>query len=329
MTCPLRGNIILLSKYRFAVMTKRLFSSLLCLVSSLLCLGVASLAANAGAAEIDTAQLHKSVTELRAEIEQIRVVMGEPLPPSREVRLHDAVARHVFYQAQTLFRKSNQFAQQMAGVSRQSPRLAPEGNISSEDVLGVLKDTREQLGLVKSALGITEPVEEAKPDRRARPSDILYELIEAGRVINFISGRTVAWTTVYDRVLLAITYVGGALPEATRFPPVSPFEPGKFPQDVFGRLRQCMELSREPAAKHGVAVLRIEPIRRTEIGPTVIEVLDMATIVLSDLAELTYGMEAEDLPVPDYPYPNRVFPSHVYQLTGVLVAQMELLAGNG
>ena len=314
--------MIISLKYRPDVMTKRLFSSFLWLA-------VACLPANARSVEIDTAQLFKSVTELRAEIEQIRVVMGEPLPPSREVRLHDAVLRHVFYQAQTLFRKSNQFAQQMAGALRQPPRLASEGDIVFEDVLGVLNDTRKQLSLVKSALGITEPVEEAKLDRRARPSDVLYDLIEAGRVINFISGRTVAWSTVYDRVLLAITYVGGALPEPTRFPPVSPFEPGKFPQDVFGRLQKCMELSREPAAKHGVAVLRIEPIRRTEVGPTVIEVLDIATIVLSDLAELTYEMEAEDVPVPDYPrpHPNRVFPSHVYQLVGVLVAQLELLAG--
>ncbi|MDE0064406.1 MAG: hypothetical protein OXP09_18250 [Gammaproteobacteria bacterium] len=315
------GNIILLSKYRFAVMTKSLFSFLLCLA-------VTCFSANARTAEIDTAQLFTSVAELRAEIEQIRVVMGEPLPPSREVRIHDAVPRHVFYQAQTLFRKSNQFAQQMAGVSRQPPRLAPEGDIGSADVLGVLDDTRVQIGLVKTALGIDAPVAEAKLDRRARPSDVLYDIIEAGRVINFISGRTVDWTTVYDRVLLAITYVGGALPEADRFPPLSPFEPGKFPQDIIGRLQQCMELSREPAAEHGVAVLRVESIRRTEVGPTVIEVLDMATIVLSDLAELTYEMGAEDVPTPDYPRPNRVFPSHVFQLVGVLVAQLEMLAGN-
>ena len=145
-------------------------------------------------------------------------------------------------------------------------------------------------------------------------------------VINFISGRTVAWTSIYDRVLLAITYVGGALPEESRFPALPAFEPGKFPQDVFGRLQQCMELSRAPAAEHGVAVLRLESIRASEVGPTVIEAMDMATLVLSDLAELTYEMEAEDVPMPEYPHPSRVFPSHVFQLVGVLQAQLEMLA---
>ena len=296
------------------------------LLSSLLCLAAVFMAANVRSAEINVGELFKSVSELRAEVEQIRTVMGEPLPPSREYRIHDAVPRHVFYQAQTLFRKSNQFAQEIAGVSRQAPRLAPEGNIGSDDVLQVLNDSREQLGLVKAALGITEPVAEAKLDRRKRSSDVLYELIETGRVINFISGRTVAWTSIYDRVLLAITYVGGALPEEKRFPPLPAFEPGKFPQDVFGRLQQCMELSRSLAAEHGVAVLRLESIRASEVGPTVIEAMDMATLVLSDLAELTYEMEAEDVPLPEYPHPSRVFPSHVHQLVGVLQAQLEMLA---
>ena len=296
------------------------------LLSSLLCLAAAFLAVNARSAEINAGGLFKSVTELRAEVEQIRVLMGEPLPPSREYRLHDAVPRHVFYQAQTLFRKSNQFAQQVAGVSRQAARLAPEGNITSDDVQLVLNDAREQIGLVRAALGITEAVAEAKLDRRKRASDVLYELIEMGRLINFISGRTVAWSSIYDRLLLAITYVGGALPEGSRFPALPAFEAGKFPQDVFGRLQECMDLSRAPAEKHGVAVLRIESIRTSEVGPTVIEVMDMATIVLSDLAELTYEMEAEDVPMPAYPHPSRVFPSHVHQLVGVLQAQLEMLA---
>ena len=302
-------------------MSKRLFSSILYLA-------IAFTAVHARAAQIDAAQLFKSVSELRSEIEQIRVVMGEPLPPTREFRIYDAVPRHVFYQAQTLFRKSNQFAQQMAGVSRQSPRPAPEGDIGAEDVLVVLNDTREQLGLVKSTLGIEGTVPESKPDRRKRTSDVLHAIIEAGRDINFISRRYDAWSTIYDRVLLAITYVGGALPEESRFPPLPPFESGKFPQDVINRILDCMELSRTPAEQHDVAVLRLESIRRTEVGATAIEVLDMATIVLSDLAELTYTMKAEDVPIPDYAHPNRVFPSHVFQLVGVLQAQLEILAGS-
>lgn len=319
LTCAGCGNIIVLLQQRCVVMSKRLLSSLLCVAAVFM-------AANVRSAEINAGELFKSVTELRAEVEQIRIVMGEPLPPSREFRIHDAVPRHVFYQAQTLFRKSNQFAQQIAGVSRQPPRSAPEGAIESDDVLLLLNDSREQLGFVKAALGITEPVAQAKLDPRKRPSDVLYDLIEAGRVVSFISGHAVAWTSIYDRVLLAITYVGGALPEESRFPPLPDFESGKFPQHVFGRLQRCMELSRAPAAEHGVAILRVEPIRRTEVGPTAIEVLDMATIVLSDLAELTYEMEAEDVPRPEYPHPSRVFPSHVYQLVGVLQAQLEMLA---
>ena len=294
---------------------------------SLLCLAAACMASPVRAAESDTAHLFKALTELRSEIEQIRTVMGKPLPPTREFRVHDVVSRHVFYQAQALFRKSNQFAQQIAGVSRQSPRPAPDGEIGAEDVLLVLNDTRAQLGMVKSALGIEASAPVARLDRRKRTSDVMHDIIEAGRDTNFISGRPVAWATIYDRVLLAITYVGGALPVETRFPPLPPFESGKFPQDVFDRLLQCMELSRKPAAEHDVAILRLESIRQTEVGPTVLEVLDIVTVVLSDLAELTYQMEAEDVAMPDYPHPSRVFPSHVDQLLGVLQAQLESLGG--
>ena len=321
LTCAARGNIIVSLQHWPVVMTKRLFSPFLFFA-------IAIAAANARAAEIDANELFRSVTELRSEIEQIRQVTGEPLPPTREYRIHDAVPRHVFYQAQTLFRKSNQFAQQMAGVSRQSPRQAPEDEITDDDVLALLNDVGAQLGLVKAALGIEAAAPEAPAQRRKQPSDVLHDIIEAGREINFISGRSVAWTTIYDRVLLAITYVGGALPEETRFPPLPAHESGKFPGDVFNRLVECMEISRAPASQHGIAMLRLESIRTTETGPTAIEVGDVATILLSDLAELTLQMEAEDVAAPVYPHPNRVFPSHVFQLTGVLKAQLETLAEN-
>ena len=302
-------------------MTKRLFSPLLYFA-------IAIAAANTRAAAIDANELFRSVTELRSEVEQIRQVMGEPLPLTREYRIHDAAPRHVFYQAQNLFRKANQFAQQMAGVSRQSPRQAPEGEIRHEDVLTVLNDARSQLGLVKAALGIEAAAPEAPAQRRKQPSDVLHDIIDAGREINFISGRSVAWTTIYDRILLAVTYVGGALPEATRFPPLAPHQTGKFPEDVLNRLVECMQLSRKPAAEHGVAMVRVESIRATEVGPTAIEVGDVATILLSDLAELTLQMKAEDVTAPEYPHPNRVFPSHVFQLAGVLKAQLETLAAD-
>ena len=308
-------------KYRPDVMTKRLVSSIPYLL-------IALTVAEVRAAEIDANELFRSVTELRSEIEQIRQVIGEPLPPSREYRIHDAVPRHVFYQAQTLFRKSNQFAQQMAGVSRISPKQAPEGTILDEDVLALLNDVRGQLGLVKAALGIEAAAPEAPPQRRKQPSDVLREIIDAGREINFIGGRSVAWATIYDRILLAITYVGGALPEETRYPPLPAHQTGKFPVDVFNRLAECMDLSRKPASEHGIALLRLESIRTTEVGPTAIEVGDVATILLSDLAELTLQMEAEDVAAPEYPHPNRVFPSHAVQLAGVLKAQLEILAGN-
>ena len=303
-------------------MTKRLFSSFLFLAVA------AVAAANARAAEFDADELFRSTTELRSEVEQIRQVIGEPLPPTREYRIHNAVPRHVFYQAQTLFRKSNQFARQMAGVSRQSPKPAPEGAIRGKDVLAVLDDARGQLGLVKAALGIEAAVPEAPAQRRKQPSDVLHDIIEAGREINFISGRSVAWTTIYDRILLAITYVGGALPEATRFPPLPAHRTGKFPADVFNRLVECMEISRAPASQHDIAIVRLESIRTTETGPTAIEVGDVATILVSDLAELTLQMEAADVAAPEYPHPSRVFPSHAFQLAGVLKAQLETLAAD-
>ena len=66
---------------------------------------------------VSVPELHQRVGVLLGEIDQIRRVLGIYPPPERVFMIRDAETRQVFYQAQTLFRKSNTLAQEIAGIS--------------------------------------------------------------------------------------------------------------------------------------------------------------------------------------------------------------------
>ncbi|NND66336.1 MAG: hypothetical protein HKN19_02000, partial [Halioglobus sp.] len=76
--------------------------------------------------DVTSAQVYQEARLLHAEVERIREHLGVRAPRARSYKLEDAVPRQNFYQAQTLFRKSNQLAQEIAGVSRQHAAAAPE-----------------------------------------------------------------------------------------------------------------------------------------------------------------------------------------------------------
>lgn len=279
------------------------------------------------AGQITPQDVFKAVVELRSEIEQVRVVMGRPKPTPRSFRVRDVEPRHVYYQAQTLFRKANQLAQDVVGITRQAPRPAPEADIQPADVLGLVNDAQLQIQTVKNALGVDTAYPYANLDKRKDLPDVLHDIVEAGRQLNWMMDRLVGWDIVYDRVILALTYMAGVLPDERRYPDLPAHQTGKFPDDVYDELMTCMELSRAPAKQHGVTVLRLEIVKPAEGGATPVDVYDLATTILSDIADLTWRLDGKDVAPPDYPHPDRVFPSHVYQLVKVLEAQLTLLAG--
>ncbi len=275
--------------------------------------------------EITSPHNYQNVGALLNDIEQIRRVLGKRPPRERSFELHDAVPRQVFFQAQTLFRKCNTLAQEMAVVSREAPSPAPDRVIVSADVYGMLNDARQQLSYVKDALGITAETDAPAIQRRREPADVMHAIIAASYVLNRLTSSGPDWPQIYDRITLIMSYVGGTLPAEKRYPELRPFECCKMPQDVFDALNGAYNQAREVAAENDIGFVRIVPGKAAEGGASTSTVYDMTSILITDFAEMTLAMDGDEIDPPVYPRPARILPSHAYQLAQALSDQIARL----
>lgn len=280
-------------------------------------------AAGTGDAGVTPRQVYQEAQQLRAEVERIRRYLGVRSPRARSYRLEDAVPRQNFYQAQTLFRKCNQLAQEIAGVSREHPTPAPDRELTSADVLSMLQAARGQLAHVNQELGIEEALAPPKPERNRNASDVMREIIEAGYTLNELVREGADWPDIYDRVLQMVFYTAGVLPEGQRYPALPPYECCKMPEDVYQSLVQSLADLERVADSVDFPLVRIIIKKRAEGGAGVDTVYDLTTVMVSDLAEITLRLAADDsIDLPDYPRPKRILPSHVYLVAQVLQRQI-------
>lgn len=282
-----------------------------------------------GEDSITPPQVYQAVAQVTADIGLVRAVMGRPVLTSQPWIVEEAEPRHVFYQAQTLFRKSNRLAQEIAGSSRQSPTPAPEGEIQPAHVFAVVAAAQAQITTVRQelAIGLRADLPVLEPERQ--PRDVLQAIVQASRQLNLLLDRSMKPEDVYDRLHLATTYVAGALTRDDDEPlygTLPPFEPAKVPGDVYRRVLECLQLTTTIGEKRGISVLRPNlrrELRRKDIAPS--DVFDVATTVLSELAFLTLELDAKDVPPTPLEKPKHVFPSHVYQLAGMLQDELAKL----
>ena len=98
-----------------------------------------------------------------------------------------------------------------------------------------------------------------------------------------------------------------------------------MPEDVYQRLLTNMEATRGLAASMQLTFMRIESRKRPPHGASTGTVYDLTTTMVSDLGELTLRLDGEDVTYPEYDRPLRIFPSHAFQLAGVLETQLAML----
>ncbi len=289
---------------------------------------VAAIWAQAAIAEITAPEVHKAVSEMAAEIEQVRFIIGRPQIEYRKYEIYDTQPRHLYSVARSTFLRVNQLAGELAGAQRREIGPPPMEEITLEDAMDMVGQVRAQLQLVKRALAIDLPAPEQKLNRRADLNDALLVLGDAGRQMNVVIGRNIEWAAFYDQVALAMTYVAGALPEGERYPPLPPLEPGKSAPDIFVAIDRVRNVAARIAKEHEVAILRSSvPNERTTLPKlTELEAYDLMTIALADLAELTLAMEAADVDPPPYARPQNLVGSHVHQLLSGLHRQLEMVA---
>ncbi len=273
---------------------------------------------SADSSEVREADVFREIATFADLVEQVRFHTGTSQPLSRKVRVRSTAPRHLYYQAQTLFRKSNQLAREWAGAARRRPSPAPEGEIEPAEVVRLLRDAESQMDLVRVALGI----EGSKPKKSSVPrrsGQAMALLLETGRQLNLMGAGRVSLADSFDQLLLASTYLAGVDPDTT-YPPLPEYQAGRLPADLYQQITTCMHAVSKIARKHGTVALDMDVSDILYVGTN--DVYDLATILLADVAYLTWRMEAQDVDPMEIVHPTRVFPSHAHQIAELIELQL-------
>ncbi len=294
----------------------------LCLLAAVSAVGATS------AAEIEPPDVYQAVRQVSQDIELVREVMGRPKLEADAWVVEHAEPRHVFYQAQTLFRKVGRLNRQLTGGESVMPPV-PTDEIEPQHVLQVIHAAQEHVETIREELGINYRSELPAREADREPKDVFRETVQLGRQLNLMLDRPIQPQDVYAQLELAATYVAGALTTDESEPiygELPPFEPHKVPADVYRRVLECLGIAQDIGEENGISVLQLNlrrELRRRDIMPS--DVYDLATTVLAEVAHLTLTLDAFDVDVPPIERPKHIFPSHVYQVASMLQEELARL----
>ena len=265
---------------------------------------------------------------LQQELELIRFEMGKP-KDSRKTRMAtNAQSHEVYFQALTLFIKSDRLALELTGSTGLRPRPVSPSGIRPFHAWKMVNAAYHRILTVKEELGITDSFSEKLQDSTTTPTDVGRAIVEANRQINLLLERRFSPSDVYQQVGVAIRYAAsllGQFPGATLMPKGPSLERGKQPADVFLRLVECYGRLESIAHQSGIPILHLDStaakqvVLDMEVRPS--DVYDVATLLVSDLAYL-HAQVRDARPPGIVPFPGRKFPSDVYQQAGILRAQL-------
>ena len=274
---------------------------------------------------IDNPDVFALASEVADEVELIREVMGRPFDDSPRLPASSVSQLEVYFQAQTLFRKVNQLAQEIAGETRVAAPPLPEDELQPADTLNVLSQAHEQVTAVKEALGIQTEVPPVPPGTSSA-TGVFMTIIDLNRQLNLLLDQPIAPSDVFQQVTLAILYCAGILSNygVEELPAPAPFDGYKRPGDVYALLLQEVDRVSQLSRRAGVSVLRLSATRNIpdDIEPG--HVYDLARILVSSLAVLSDALNAQDV-FPELEEPARIFPTQVYERATILQSQLEQL----
>lgn len=295
------------------------------------------------AVEVTPPDVHLAVIGLQYDLAALRYISGSPAAGnSVALRVDAAEPRHVFYQAQVLFRKVNQLGEQFADRRtlpleevdakwrRSSPRPMPEGReIVPADVLQVITDVRDRIKAVLLLLNVNIAVmDPPQRDPSKEPKDVLAQILKANRNINLMLHREFRMRDVYEQVLLAINYAADL---GAGYPGREELTARKRPIDVYQRLLDCLSLLRDVGESLDVSVIGLQAERSArESDVTAADAFVLTTILISDLEHMAQHTNAEHTTPPrgEYRRPRYLVPSHVFDLVGVLETQLATLTAS-
>ncbi len=283
-----------------------------------------SMSSLADAQTVENPDVYALASQVADEIEIIREVMGRPYDDSPRLPATGVSQFEVYFQAQTLFRKSNQLAQEFAGTARIPAPPVPEGELQPSDTHAVVAAALEQVTQVKEALGIDMQLPEQSRGS-ASATGVFMTILDTNRQLNLLLDVPILPRDVYEQVTLAVLYSAAILANQgveDHVPDAEPFGGYRRPADVYRLLLNSADVLSRMAEKSGVSVLRLSSRRNIpdDIEPG--HVYDVARILVAGLAILSDALDAQDV-FPELEQPELIFPTQVYARATVLLQQLE------
>jgi hypothetical protein len=294
-----------------------------CLQASVLFCGPVAIAK---AQTVDDAAAYALANQVADELELVRERMGRPYDDSPRLPVSAVTRIELYFMAQSVLRKANQLAQELAGAAPRAPGPVP-AEITPADYYGVLEDSLDQIKLVADAIGITETVKLAERSVPLSPTGVFLVVIDINRQLNQMLNVPISDADVFDEISSAVTLGASLLakyPTVPRVPPAPAFDGYKRPADVYRRLTECIDALIRVAAKANMPMLGLSSRRNIpdDIEPG--HAYDIARLLVADLTALAGQQNAPRVRA-ELPAPKHVFPTEVYAQAGILLRQLEEL----
>jgi hypothetical protein len=280
-----------------------------------------------GEAKITPGDVFTKAKELETLVERIQFHMGVPKAESLKLKIKNAQPHDVFFQAQTLFNKTNRLLFQVLRTKLPHPKIA-QNIYRPQDVLELVTGAERNLKLILKELKLSPDVDPATTDTtEISPSDVFLIIQGLNRQVNSLLSTPFSPSDVYMQVTLAIGYGAKQLarfPDLQRIPDQAEVAPGRIPRDVYFLLLGGLEQLQHIYEQQGLSSLEVDTKQLMEQNITPSDVFDIASLLVARLDFLHKHSDLETLPREPF-YPGKVYPTDVYRQTTILLSQLKML----
>jgi hypothetical protein len=276
---------------------------------------------------VDNAAAYALANQVADEVEVVRERMGRPFDDSARLPVSAVTELELYFQTQSLLRKANQLAQELAGAAPRAPGPVPSGEITAGDVYALLDDALAQIRVAADAIGISERAAFEQRVTNIAATGVFLVVIDTNRQLNQMLRVPIGDAEVFEEVSSAITYAAALLatyPGAVTVPEPPAFDGYKRPADVYQRLTDCMDAVIRVAPRIGVPVLGLSARRNVPDDTTPGHAYDIARFLVADLAAFAEARNVPRMRV-SLPAPKHIFSTEVHAHAGILLRQLEEL----
>ncbi len=267
--------------------------------------------------EIQPAHVYARAQRIQNAVELIRLELGKPKPSLLEIAISNAQPREVFFQALTLYQKSDRMCFDHTRNTGPIPPKMKEGHIIPADVYDVLTKAVSRVKCVSDQWQITEPVNEPPPDFNHTPSNVYMKILEVNRQLNFLLDIPYSPSTVFRRVQKTNDFVTLLIQRNsldTKLPEFPKFKRYKRPREVYIQLQRCLIIMQRISLLTKTTFLdfTIKEIPNM-VSPG--DVFDLISLLFSEITHIGKSIDHEsfNLIPEDISFPERKTPSLVFQ----------------